>query len=77
MRADAAILLFVTPFAFPSPLTWSSLANSLMPKWASDPSFPSNRFSSEPVTDVAHFLLLLDQVAQGGVHAQLGGPVHQ
>ena len=52
MRAGAAILLFVTPVVFPSPFTWSRLT--------SNPSFPYNRFSLEPVTAVVHFHLLIN-----------------
>ena len=63
MRADTAIMLLIAPLALPSPLTWSRLANSLMPKWASNPSFPFNRSSSElflSVIVVVHFHLLLN-----------------
>jgi len=50
MRTNAAILLFVTPLALTSPLTWGRLASSIMPKWASNPSFPSNRLAREEFT---------------------------
>ena len=63
MRTNAAILLFVTPLAFPSPLTWGRLPNSIIPKWASNPSFPSNRSSLELVlsaTAVVHFHPLIN-----------------
>ena len=63
MRTNAAILLFVTPLALTSPLTWGRLASSIMPKWASNPSFPSNRSSLELVlsaTAVFHFHMLIN-----------------
>ena len=64
MRTNAAILLFVTPLAFPSPLTWGRLASSIMPKWASNPSFPSNNRSSLELvlsaTAVFHFHMLIN-----------------